>query len=306
MATTRIVRRHVHRRRRQRFPVRWMAWIGLMMAFWWWLPPLPGPRSLEVWPAPDGGFTPWTPLFDGIDYAKADFTKPRPMKCHAVRIDLQNPGVEFFVKPSNGDRPSETDSQFASSFLRQHGLQLAVSSSAFFPFVKWPRQPVDIVGLSVSNGDRYSEAVSNLDSLVIPRDNRARLVRAGGDTTDAWNAMGANLVIMTNGVDCAEDLLTEAASAAGLSADGRYLFWLEVDGRQKGWSEGATPHDSARLLKQLGASEAINFDGGSVVTMVKQSRWFGATVLNRPCHPYFTGFERPIGGILGVRAKPLR
>ena len=30
-----------------------------------------------------------------------------------------------------------------------------------------------------------------------------------------------------------------------------------------------------------------------------------AKVTERPCNPYLTGFERPIGGILGVRGKPL-
>jgi len=277
----------------------------LVIAALWWTPPIPTPRFLERWPAPDTGFTEWQPLFQGIDYAKADHRAPRPMKCHAVRFDLTAPGLSFFVKPSNGGRPQETDSQFTSSFLRQHGLQFAVSSSAFFPFAKWPGVPVDVIGLSVSEGDRYSEPVPNLDSLVVTRDNRARFVRAGGDTSDAWNGAGGNLMILSDGIDRGEDLATEAASAAGISADGRYLYWLVVDGRQKGWSEGADPHDSARLLRELGASGALNFDGGSVVTLAKQGRWFGATVLNRPCHPYFTGFERPIGGILGVRAKPL-
>ena len=96
-----------------------------------------------------------------------------------------------------------------------------------------------------------------------------------------------------------------SCAPAGISADGRSLCWRVVDGQQKGWSEGADPHDSARRLRQLGASGALNFDGGRVVTLAKQGRWFGATMLNRPCHPCFTGFERPIGGIFGVRAKPL-
>lgn len=303
MATTRIVRRH--RRRHRRHPGRWLVLGFLAAAVWWWLPPLPGPRFLETWPAPDAGFTPWEPEFLGVEYARANFSSPRPMKCHAVRFDLADTHLSFFVKPPNGLRPNQTDSQFTSGFLRQHGLQFAVSAAAFHPFAKWPGQPVDIMGLAVSEGARYSEAVSNLDALVITRNNRARFVKAGGDTEDAWNGQGGNLLILTNGVDCAENLAVEAASAAGITKDGRYLIWLVVDGRQKGYSEGATPHDSARLLKLLGASEALNFDGGSVVTMVRQSRWFGATVLNRPCHPYLTGFERPIGGIIGVRTKPL-
>ena len=308
MGVLRIVRRKRRQglsprkaRRRNRLLI-----LGVLVAVvFWMIPSIPTPRFLEKWPAPDSGFTPWEPLYVGIDYARANLSMPRPMKCHAIRVDLHDPGVSFLVKPSNGDRPLDTDSQFPSRFLRQHHLQIAVSSTAFYPFVKWPGQPVDVVGLAVSEGDRYSDAVSNLDSLVINARNEARLVSAGGDTRDALNGMGGNLIILRNGIDKAEFLPPEASSAAGISADGRYLYWLMVDGRQPGWTEGATAADSARLLKQLGASDAINFDGGSVVTLVRAGRWFGATVLNRPCHPFLTGFERPIGGLLGIRASPL-
>ena len=290
-----------NRRRRQR----WL-WVGAaLLVIWWWIPSVPTPRFLESWPAPESGFTAWEPLYQGIDYARANFTAPRPMKAHAIRVDLQNQGISFFVKPSNGDRKLDTNSQFPSDFLRRNHLQIAVSSSAFYPFVKWPGMPVDIMGLSVSDGDRYSPAVDNLDSLVITAQREARIVPARGDTHDAFNAAGGNLTILRNGVDRAEPLPAEAASAAGVSGDGRYLFWLIVDGRQPGWSEGATPGDSARMLRQLGAADGINFDGGSVVTLVREGRWFGASVLNRPCHPLLTGFERPIGGLMGIRAARL-
>ena len=308
MGVLRIVRRKRrsgHSARSARRRNRWCIAGILLLGVLWMIPSIPTPRFLESWPAPEAGFAPWEPLYSGIEYARANYTLPRPMKCHAIRVDLRNPGVSFLTKPSNGTRPLDTDSQFPSRFLRQHHLQIAVSSSAFYPFVKWPGQPVDVVGLAVSEGDRYSDAVSNLDSLVITARNEARVVPAGGDTRNAWNGAGGNLIILRDGSDRAEFLAPEASSAAGISADGRYLFWLLVDGRQSGWSEGATPADSARLLKQLGASDAINFDGGSVVTLVREGRWFGATVLNRPCHPFLTGFERPIGGLLGIRASPL-
>jgi len=175
----------IRRRRRER-PLggsrRQAVFVALLViAALGWTPLIPTPRFFERWPAPDTGSTEWQPLFQGIDHAKADHRVPRPMKCHAVRFDLTAPGLSFFVKPSNGGRPQETDSQFTSSFLRQHGLQFAVSSSAFFPFAKWPGVLVDVIGRSVSEGDRYSGSVPNLGSLVVTRDNHARFVRAGGD-----------------------------------------------------------------------------------------------------------------------------
>ena len=91
-------------------------------------------------------------------------------------------------------------------------------------------------------------------------------------------------------------------SICGVSADGRYLFWMLIDGRQPGFSEGANSVEAADLIKSLGASDALRMDGGSVCTLVKAGRWF-PTVVNRPSHPVFRGIERPIGGLFGIRVN---
>jgi Phosphodiester glycosidase len=301
--TTRIIRRHRHRRKSR--TGRWLALAVLALVLLWWLPPLPGPRFLEVWPAPDSGFTPWKPLFDGIDYAQAEFTKPRLMKCHVIRIDLANTNVSFLAKPSNGDRPGEADSQYPSSFVRHSDVQVAINTTPFSPDRVLPGRPVELQGLAVSQGDRFSPPEHNLDALVITRENRARFAPAGGDASDAWNGAGGFLVTMRGGTNVGEKLHPEPATVIGLSGDGRWMFWLVVDGRQRGYSEGATPVDTAEMLKSLGATDALNMDGGGSSTLAMQGGWKGAQVLNRPYHWVWNGLERPVGAVLGVRSKPL-
>ena len=61
-------------------------------------------------------------------------------------------------------------------------------------------------------------------------------------------------------------------TAFGISADGRYLYILVVDGRQENYSLGADMLDLALLLKAAGAADAINMDGGGSSTLV---RWDG-------------------------------
>lgn len=56
------------------------------------------------------------------------------------------------------------------------------------------------------------------------------------------------------------------------------VFIVVVDGRQPGWSTGMTLVGFARLFKWLGASNALNLDGGGSSTMVVRGR-----VVNRPC-----------------------
>ena len=65
-------------------------------------------------------------------------------------------------------------------------------------------------------------------------------------------------------------------TAAGVRADGTLLF-VTVDGRQPEWSVGMTCDELADLLLELGATEAVNLDGGGSTTMAA-----GERTLNRP------------------------
>lgn len=67
----------------------------------------------------------------------------------------------------------------------------------------------------------------------------------------------------------------EPRSAAGVTRDGRLLL-VTVDGRQRR-SVGVSLHEMARLMRQLGAVEAMNLDGGSSTQMVVNDR-----VVNSP------------------------
>ncbi|HEX2048844.1 MAG TPA: phosphodiester glycosidase family protein [Acidimicrobiales bacterium] len=55
------------------------------------------------------------------------------------------------------------------------------------------------------------------------------------------------------------------------------VLLVTVDGRQPGYSVGVSLPEAAELLRALGATEAINLDGGGSTTLAT-----GATVLNRP------------------------
>jgi hypothetical protein len=80
---------------------------------------------------------------------------------------------------------------------------------------------------------------------------------------------------------------------AGVRADGKLLL-VTVDGRRPGWSAGMTLPEAARLMRSLGAREAVNLDGGGSTTMTVRGE-----VVNRPSDP---GGERPVSN--GVFAIP--
>jgi hypothetical protein len=78
-----------------------------------------------------------------------------------------------------------------------------------------------------------------------------------------------------------------------------YVFFVVVDGRNEDWSVGMTLDELALFcLNRLGASSAINMDGGGSSTM-----WVNGAVVNRPSD----GFERGVAdGLMMVVVEPMQ
>ena len=80
--------------------------------------------------------TPWTPLFEGVDFSGARVfavnggEKNEAINC--LRIDLMNPDVSLFTTPhcTNGCA-LDTLSENTSHFLETYGLQVAVNCNFY-------------------------------------------------------------------------------------------------------------------------------------------------------------------------------
>ena len=227
-------------------------------------------------------------------------------------------------------------------WAEREGVDLAVNASFFArlegsgaPVLGWTDAlPVDLVGLSRSEGRTVSpprrgggvEApadpallIDESEGRALPVPVRAPLTRARAISTASrtrWRAWArrerqarARFSSRT-----AENLGATAQvaptqrhprTAAGVSRDGRTLLLLVVDGRQPGWSIGATLPELAQMMLDAGAWNAVNLDGGGSSAMWHREP--GATagrVLNRPSD----GHVRPVANHLGVRLStgPLR
>jgi exopolysaccharide biosynthesis protein len=58
---------------------------------------------------------------------------------------------------------------------------------------------------------------------------------------------------------------------AGVRRDGTLLL-VTVDGRRPGWSAGVTLSEGARVMRSLGARDALNLDGGGSTGMAVRGR----------------------------------
>lgn len=85
-------------------------------------------------------------------------------------------------------------------------------------------------------------------------------------------------------------------TAIGFNRNQSKVYFVTVDGRQQGYSIGSDLFELASFMKEIGAYQALNLDGGGSTTMVINGR-----TVNRPSD--ITG-ERAVGnGIFVVRKK---
>ena len=80
------------------------------------------------------------------------------------------------------------------------------------------------------------------------------------------------------------------------------LLILVVDGRQPGYSEGATLDELAAMILEFGGYTGMNMDGGGSSTLVRESATGSAQVLNSPVDQGIPGRERVVGNHLGIYA----
>ncbi|MCF6093211.1 phosphodiester glycosidase family protein [Microaerobacter geothermalis] len=84
-------------------------------------------------------------------------------------------------------------------------------------------------------------------------------------------------------------------SAVGVSKDGSTLYLVAVEGVK--YSRGMTLEELARLMVEIGAWKAVNFDGGGSTTMAVQLLGDeDVTVINRPKN----GIQRAVPDAIGI------
>jgi exopolysaccharide biosynthesis protein len=259
-------------------------------------------------------------LFQGVTYERYVRDQPRPLLFHLVTVDLTAAGIDFLVSPPQpADEKFETSADTVPGFLKRQQVQVAVNGSYFFPhyvrspFTYYPHvgDGASTMGVSISNGDRYSEAeegwaalciISNRDIRISERDCPAETQQAiAGDIqfVKGGQLYTDGLVILQG-----NDVNSMPRTAIAINRQSTQLWMVVVDGRQKGYSEGITLAELGEFLIGLGADRAINLDGGGSSTLAAAIQG-QPTVLNAPFQARVPMNLRPVANQLGLYARPL-
>jgi hypothetical protein len=186
------------------------------------------------------------------------------------------------------------------------GDQITILDERYNPDTRTPEGTVEYL-----MGDLGDVGGDSADRLLSPLERRegsgpipdgGMVVAANGATAiaaaEAWwaSALEVGAAVYTSGADGVKDmiggsplLLDDSAYGFPLDqGDGRNprtivgwdqsrLLLVAVDGRVADWSVGVTLIEAAQLMRWLGATDALNLDGGSSTTFVDHGR-----LANRP------------------------
>ena len=257
----------------------------------------------------------WSPLFRGIElgFGESPMGRAGMQKIAALRVHLDEPGIALHVTEGNGEEPLETTAETTLAFLERTGLSVAVNAHFFKPCCESKPEPKDLSGLLYFEGDLISppERVGTIGGalLVLGLDHRAAIVEAlePPDYSSVRLALAGSHVLVRSGQLAVEDnerTESHPRTAVGVSDGGRTLYLVTIDGRQIGWSNGATLRETAAWLRFLGAEDALNLDGGGSTTRVRSEEGRGV-IVNRPVGLRIPGTLRWNGSNLGVVAAPL-
>ena len=217
----------------------------------------------------------WRSLSPGIE--AADIHNPQlPLIVHIVKIDLLNPTVSVITseaalfKNNRGRLRGETTRDFA---LR-HNTIVAFNAAPFKTHSLLFSVYRTIVGIHITDFRRMSMPHERYGALLFYADKTARIIDAQTEELlleNVRHAVGGFWTILRNGAVLPQKLhRRDSRTAVGLADNGRTLFVVAVEGENKRKSHGLSFEETARLMRELGADDALQLDGGSSSSLVLQ------------------------------------
>jgi len=222
-----------------------------------------------------------------------------------MNISIKVAGKEMRVQGLNKERNQHTSfvlytSKFGRSTKTDSGCEVVISDVAL------PLSPKYKSRFTVTD-------VKNSGKNKIPRDGFVLSARKGSDAAkllsnlkvsdqgtltlsflpEKWNevveGIGGNSRLVKDGKRCKAahkgHNATRVDPRTSLGYNDKKLFLMVVDGRQSGYSSGMSYSDVASAMIELGATNAINLDGGSSSTFIANGK-----LINRPS----SGHERHV------------
>ena len=244
-----------------------------------------------------------------VRYIREVYETPRKMIAHIFVIDMRKK-LEFLVTPpDHNNDAAPICARTTTEFMARDGVHIAINGDGY--------QFANVPGLSCPEGSHllnpnsYSASRGNIYSQRMNNDRPIMYINQKNEVTynkpkgKIYNAISGDRTLVKNGkaFPGLDNTTLQPRSAVGTNNNGRWMVMIVIDGRQPGYSEGATLKELAdMLIKHAGVYNAINLDGGgsSALAIKKNGKPF---LLNSPIEDGIGGTQRKVANHLGVRIK---
>lgn len=237
----------------------------------------------------------WSTPFDGVKLLHRTTSSPK-WNIYVLVVDTTVAGVQLDATTSSQRK------QKTSAFAKQIGAQAAINGD-FFSYATYATS-----GLAAGDGKAWADTADDKSdaNLTFSKGTPSKpVVHIASeivkfDAKTMWGAVSGHPLLVQDGKTTTSATKGSFCTArhprtmVGLDKTGTKLLLAVVDGRQPSLSVGMRCDEEAALMKDLGAWDAINFDGGGSTTMYVA----GQGVVNSPSD----GNERTVGNHLALYA----
>ncbi|MCM8815114.1 MAG: phosphodiester glycosidase family protein [Candidatus Omnitrophica bacterium] len=210
----------------------------------------------------------------GIQYSFHQLNQPRPIRIHALKIDLQKGSVKPVVIPAKDpDGPGQAEAVLTNplELAKDKNVIAFVNTNPWdsFPDEKGKRnrnwydgQPVDITGLAATGGRLISPAGDGCVSVWTDSTGRFYISQKPDEKIMSEGVAGWYQIVKARQIIPKQNETLNPLTGIGIDQTG-YIVWLVVaDGRQKGFSEGMSHYELAEFMIGLGCYDVALMDGG--------------------------------------------
>ncbi len=200
---------------------------------------------------------------------------------HGYLLTVTDPKKIRLVVPNKRGRGEKV-----SSMVKRTGAIAGVNAGGFSD-PNWKGNGFKPIGLVISQGKIYYNGLGSKNSVQIVGIDKNGKMLAGKYSIDELMDLGISEAvsfsprIIVNGKGLipsrSQGWGIAPRSVMGQREDGAILFLL-IDGRQPGYSIGATLYDAQEIMLEHGAVIAANLDGGSSTVLVTEN----GEIVNKP------------------------
>ena len=212
----------------------------------------------------------YTKIATGIELARLA-NEAHPLIATIAKIDLKNPSLTIInTEKARFKKKGFVLAETTLSFAKRNDTTIAINANFFTFKCSFLDSLYKPLGLYINDYSVLSNAHPDFAQLVFSP-NREPLIQKSFDTSsDVMCGIAGFNQVLKDGkiVITGKSKKIDSRTLIGINKTKDILFLLCVDGERKKISEGATLIKATKIMKEIGAYEAIELDGGGSSTLI--------------------------------------